>query len=164
MVRAAAAVEDAASLGTFQNFPTLLGWFSDFVGCSYYCTVVDGKRGCCPNGKTCKCEPPKCKHPNYDLCPDKKFCCRASTLIAMNRPILLNLFHLQPREPNATGTLTVNPVAAHPPLAHQSEGRLLGLGILTQSDRTPMISLLCKYTFVISFYGSLRLLDFFSFS
>ena len=103
--------------GYVSNFPTLRQ-FPDFVGFRYYCTVVNGKRGCCPNGKTCTCDPPpKCTNPNYVLCPGENFCCRGFTFIVMNWFTLLNIFHLQRRDTNATEALTI-PLLAAPHLAH----------------------------------------------
>ena len=116
-VKVAAAVEDAVSRGTYQSLPTL-GRFSDLVGCRYYCTVVNGKRGCCPNGKNCNGDPPpKCTKPNYVLCPGENFCCRGFTLTAMSWLILLNVFRLQRRDTNATEALTT-PLHAALHLAH----------------------------------------------
>ena len=81
--------------GYVSNLPTL-GWFSDSAWCRFYCSVVEGVRGCCQNGQTCtqNTAPPECTNPGYVLCPGENFCCRTSTLTTLNRPVLLNFFYL----------------------------------------------------------------------
>ena len=111
--RLAALAEDAVGRGMFSDSPTL-GWLSDFAGCRHFCSVANGVHGCCADGSNCTPDtpPPPCTDPNYALCPEENFCCRASTLTVMD---LIDFFHLQPRNTNATETL---PALLHvvPPL------------------------------------------------
>lgn len=46
---------------------------------SYYCDVVDGEKGCCPNGETCTSGGGGnggCVNTGYVPCPGDDFCCR----------------------------------------------------------------------------------------
>jgi len=94
--------------GCVSRTPTFEIIFSDFVECRYYCTAVNGQRGCCENGKICtSTSTPECTTTGYVLCSGENFCCRKSILIIPNRPIF-NTFHQHP-DTSASVTLPTLP-------------------------------------------------------
>lgn len=52
------------------------------VAASYYCTVVNGKKGCCKNGKICTSGGGDggCVTSGYVECAGENFCCRMYSL------------------------------------------------------------------------------------
>ena len=64
---------------------------------SYYCTVVNGQKGCCKNGKICTSGGggggSECATSGYVLCPGENFCCRMSRSPLPPHPPLRPLTH-----------------------------------------------------------------------
>ena len=104
--------------GCVSRTPTFEIIFSDFER-RYYCTVVNGQRGCCENGKTCtSSSTPECTTTGYVLCSGENFCCRKSILIIPNRPTIFNTFH-QHLDTSASVTLLTLPnVVPRLPVSH----------------------------------------------
>lgn len=79
--RTVAKVEDAVKRGESfldpQGKEVCMAELSD-VAASYYCTVVNGKKGCCKNGKICTSGGGDggCVTSGYVECAGENFCCR----------------------------------------------------------------------------------------
>ena len=77
--RRVAKVEDAVTQGeTFPEGKTDMTKITNDIS-SYFCDVVEGQQGCCPNGETCTTGGggnDECANTDYVLCPGEDFCCR----------------------------------------------------------------------------------------